>query len=163
MNYLKYGDGYKGVKEKMIKEALKYGNVVETKEGHRYFVPAIIKSVLIGLTEENNLLTEYIKDDLSNEYSKLDIMKVYEDYTCSKLLWERPKELLTEEEKEYLKEIFKGLTCKVIGIFRGNYYLEIKLENDCYINLAKYNCMKFKFEGMETCRKYTLEELGLEE
>lgn len=153
----------------MKKEDLKYGNVVETKEGHRYFVPAIIKGVLMGLTEENNLLTEYIKDDLSNEYSKLDIMKVYEDYTCSKLLWERPQDLLTQEEKDYLKAVIMPFKDKVESIMKSvncekKEYIEIFFQkDDDGLQLPYIKNMTLKFKGLETRKEYTLKELGLEE
>ena len=147
----------------MNKNYLKFGNVVETKEGHRYLVPPIIKDRLIGLTEENNLLVEYIKEDLSNEYPKLDIMKVYKDYTMKELLWERPQELLTQEEKDYLKAVIKPLTCKVIFVRKRN-WIWIKLDDATgdYISSALISNMTLKFEGLEEDEKYTLKELGLD-
>lgn len=152
----------------MKKQDLKYGNVVEFRNGKRGIFLTDTYTSMFLFFDVNEGYSSYLysnmfKNNLENKnYKEVDIVKVYEDYTCSKVLWERPKPLLTDEEREYLKEIFKGLTCKVISIFKGNYYLEINLENGGYINLAKYNCMKFKFEGMETCRRYTLKELGLE-
>ena len=104
-----------------------------------------------------------------------DIVKVYDvcerwglgfkdslEYEDNKLIWERPKELLTKEEKEYLKEILKGINCEVTSITKGNYYIEIRLGHNS-ITLPPYKCMIFKFEGMKTCKPYTLKELGLED
>ena len=97
---------------------------------------------------------------LSRRY---DIMKVYKDYTCSNLLWERKQPLLTKEEKDYLKAVIKPLTCPIEYIYKGCLAISIKLEGDDYIDLALYDNLKFKFKGLEEDKNYTLKELGLEE
>ena len=155
----------------MQKKDLKYGNVVETRNGGRYICIEYFKNDLIDLNGKNQVSLDYYKENLIRKYDSeidrfLDIMKVYKDYTLQELLWERKEkkeELLTQEEKDYLKAILKGVNCKCFSIVRGNYYVELKLENGDNICLARYNHMKLKLEGLQSCRPYTLKELGLED
>ena len=72
---------------------------------------------------------------------------------------EEKKELLTEEEKEFLKDM-----CKYYDV------TEIRLNNiDIKIIYDEHlvSCLDYpdnmKFENLERGKKYTLEELGLEE
>ena len=91
----------------MKKSDLKYGNVVELRNGGRYLYHSISCDKLLHLESLGyvNLddYNEYLK--FSNVYlNEFDIMKVYKDYTCKELLWERketPK--LNEDEKAILK------------------------------------------------------------
>ncbi len=78
---------------------------------------------------------------------------------------EEKKELLTEEEKEFLKQyiIFSGedTFVKYIIIYRSN--------NICFLNEAHQEINRFKIYGDKYFNKlvfdkqYTLKELGLEE
>ena len=92
--------------------------------------------------------------------SEFDVIKVYEDYTMSELLWER-KDTLTEEEKQYLKTIIAPLTCPVKYIHKGVSAISIILADDDFIDLSLYKNLKFTFEGLVEDCKYTLEELGV--
>lgn len=155
----------------MQKKDLEYGNVVETRDGNRYIYIEYFKSdILLDFNGKNQVSIDYYKENLIRKNCSeidrfLDIMKVYKDYTLQELLWERKekKEQLTQEEKDYLKAIIKGLNCNATYILKGNYHLEIHLSNSDYICLAHYSNMKFKFENLITCKGYTLKELGLED
>lgn len=153
----------------MKKEDLKYKNAVEFRNGERGLLcgfPQNEKAFLL-LTEERNWCS-YL--DLSNfddmliikNNKEYDVMKVYEDYTCSKLLWERPKYLLTEEEKEYLKAVIKPFKDEVDEVVVLSLCIYISLEDDKMI-LPFFKNLPFKFEGLQRDKHYTLKELGLED
>ena len=99
----------------MTKEDLSCGNVVETREGLKYLYINDKKSCyvdwLVNLDKKDfDIKNIYnYRDDLTYDHMALhhlDIMKVYEDYTLKKLLWERKeKPKLTEEERIILKNI----------------------------------------------------------
>ena len=74
------------------------------------------------------------------------------------------KEILDEEEKEYLTNVIKPFRNKVEyiikRIFRKEEYIKIVIKNDCdmYFPSFKKGTM---YKGMEEEKEYTLEELGL--
>ena len=93
----------------MKKYDLKYGNVIETRNGDKYLVAyghtdKVLVNLIDGIWISAPIKNCY-KEDLTNvDYFDIDIMKVYKDYTCKELLWERkenPK--LNEDEKAILK------------------------------------------------------------
>lgn len=101
----------------MTKEDLKHGNVVETREGFRYFYINDKNNYYDGLLfnldgKDFDLSINNYRDDLTCDHMvlhDLDVMKVYKDYTCQELLWERkefPK--LTETERTILENIDKN-------------------------------------------------------
>ena len=82
------------------------------------------------------------------------------------------KAILDEKEKEYLSAVIKPFRDKVISI--ANYYEEsidnnfIEIEVKNYCNENQYVSLPFfkkgtMYKGMEENKKYTLEELGLQE
>ena len=99
----------------MKKSDLECGNVVEVRNGRKYFVyhsctgkalTSLITGWSVGFDAYNENLT------YSNDFIDFDIMKVYKDYTCKELLWERkdktkPKAKLTEDEKVILRKVAK--------------------------------------------------------
>ena len=95
----------------MKKSDLKYGNVVETRNGDFYvLVNAYNESILIALTSKYHFNFDAYYTDLTNKcgFETMDIVKVYKDYTCKELLWERKeKPKLTEDEKAILSNIDK--------------------------------------------------------
>lgn len=76
---------------------------------------------------------------------------------------EEKKELLTEEEKEFLKQYVKMSKLKITNIVKENE------NNQCKLVLYENgfgNCTYYKenyFKGLELNKKYTLSELGLED
>ena len=95
----------------MEKSDLKYGDIVEARNGVKYVVyyngsekalVSLISGWCVGLDEYNENLTS------AKDYTNFDIMKVYNDYTCKELLWERKEEpKLTEDEKAILRNVPK--------------------------------------------------------
>jgi hypothetical protein len=60
----------------------------------------------LGVNTYCNLVEKSINEDLTGRFECNDIMKVYKDYTCEKLLWERKiNTQLSEDEKVILKNI----------------------------------------------------------
>ena len=79
---------------------------------------------------------------------------------------EEKKELLTEEEKEYLSHIIRPFRNIVIGIEKREWnkkqYIHFCITNDCGMSFPYFepNTM---YKGMKLDKTYTLLELGLEE
>lgn len=75
------------------------------------------------------------------------------------------KEILYEEEKEYLRGVIKPFRDKVeyirkvICYFNRKEYIEIKVDEE-YTQLPSFK-VGTMYKGMEIDRKYTLKELGL--
>lgn len=93
----------------MKKSDLKNGNVVELRNGNFCVLANVYnKSILITLKGKYHFNLNNYSIDLTHicGFENLDIMKVYKDYTCKELLWERkeaPK--LTEDEKAILRNV----------------------------------------------------------
>ena len=90
----------------MKKSDLKHGNVVELRNGNKYLFD---DDDFINLIGDGYLpLDNYHEDftDIDGEV-EFDIMKVYKDYTCIELLWERKVPKLTEDEKVILRNLPK--------------------------------------------------------
>ena len=93
----------------MKKEDLKFGNIIETKNGKRYIYLECQKNVLIDLDGVNQVDLKNYNDDLTRKNnSKIDrdlnVEKIYEDYTLTNLLWKRPepKPELSAKERNIL-------------------------------------------------------------
>ena len=96
----------------MKKWDLKYGNVIETRNGDKYLVAyGHTDKVLVNLNDGiwiSAPIKNCYKEDLTNvDYFDIDIMKVYKDYTLKKLLWERKDPKFTEDEKAILRNVPK--------------------------------------------------------
>lgn len=94
------------------KKDLLKGNVVETRDGSRYiytfaFGNSSDSKDLIQLNSttggfsSTRMYTHYLKRE-NREYAICDIMKVYKDYTCQELLWERKEIELSDSERSLL-------------------------------------------------------------
>ena len=93
----------------MKKSELECGNVVELRNGLKFLFLDRHKS-LVELTGVECTKIDYYDENLtrSSRQESYDIMKVYKDYTCKELLWERkekPKIKLTEDEKVILRNV----------------------------------------------------------
>ena len=95
----------------MKKSDLKYGNVVETRNGARYLYHCAISDKLLHLESLGYVNLDNYNENLkfnNGNLNEFDIMKVYKDYTCKELLWERKeKPQLNEDEKAILRNIDK--------------------------------------------------------
>lgn len=74
------------------------------------------------------------------------------------------KEILDEEEKEYLSNVIKPFRDEVESIVKRTFnekeYIKIIIKNDCDLYFPSFEEGSM-YIGMEVERKYTLEELGL--
>lgn len=111
----------------MRKEDLKYGNVVEFESGSRYIYTFdnsrekedkhfFLRLDFVSAYQRDVILKSHINSDLvGNEdswfHKGVKIMKVYEDYTCKEVLWER-KEIVVPEINELEKKILGALPFK---------------------------------------------------
>lgn len=91
---------------------MKSGNLFETREGMLYLYHDQALYYL-NLTTNNSCLTiGHYQGYNHTKDSKYDIMKVYEDYTCTKVIWERPEvkpeTKLSKVEKLILENRPKG-------------------------------------------------------
>ena len=95
----------------MNKSDLKNGNVVELRNGDKMLLVNVYnESILIALAGKYHFNFDIYDNDLTNKcgFENFDIVKVYQDYTCKKSLWERkPKPQLTEDEKVILRNVPK--------------------------------------------------------
>ena len=94
----------------MKKSDLRYGNVVEIRKGIKYLYHCKNSDKFLNLDYDGFLWIRNFDENLNiiDCDNGLDIMKVYKDYTCKELLWERkenPK--LTEDEKVILRNLPK--------------------------------------------------------
>ena len=99
----------------MKKSDLNIGNVVELRNGDKLlFFFCFPDDILVNLKGRQCRTLDSYHDNLTatDDFIELDIMKVYKDYTCTELLWERKekekqKPELTEDEKVILKNVPK--------------------------------------------------------
>lgn len=137
------------------KENLLSGNVVETREGGRYLYHKIDSNKLLKLDGCMYLsLCEYNENLKFNDacFNKFDIMKVYEDYTCSKLLWERKEIKLSEMERiilngvdEKYNWIFRNKD-NTLGVSKGKPFKDKKI--NCYYDCGPYRACRFPFDDL---------------
>ena len=110
----------------MKKEDLKNGNIIELRDGRRAIKTNIKGFEYIRLDYINSKSTSFFPlnefdDDLKGSHSGLDIMKIYEDYTLKKVLWERKEFVVSTDEKTLLRIIPK--TFKWIARTQEEYLL----------------------------------------
>ena len=92
----------------MKKSDLEYGNVVEARNGYKYFVyHSGDEKALVNLITGWNIVLDLYNENLTNSdnFIQYDIMKVYKDYTFKELLWERKDPKITEDEKVILRNL----------------------------------------------------------
>lgn len=86
----------------MKKEDLKFGNIVELRDGDKYIYS--VESTMLNLNGGKTLSkTQYNELLIRNGNHDWDIMKVYEDYTLKKVLWERKEFVVSTDEKTILR------------------------------------------------------------
>ena len=92
----------------MKKSDLKYGNVVETRSGDKYlFTFHDEEDIFVDLTGDGYYYFESLYFNTNYKNSDIVIMKVYKDYTCKELLWERKEKklVISEDEKTILRNV----------------------------------------------------------
>lgn len=148
----------------MEKKELQTGMYVKLRDGSICIVQ-YQNDLLVDVKNGEYATLRNYNDDLTaiGNRCNLDVVVVYEDYKMKNVLWERPKELLTEEEKEYLKAVIKPCKDKVESVQRLIDHLAIHLVVLDGIVLPYFINFGFQFRGLENDKEYTLKELGLED
>lgn len=153
----------------MKKSDLKCGNVVELRNGLKFLFLDRHKS-LVELTGVGCTDIDYYDENLtrSSRQESYDIMKVYKDYTCKELLWERKDPKITEDEKVILRNLpekYKWITRDLSGM------VYIFIERPEKGQAIWYGCGQpmipfyhlFQFIKWEDEEPYSIEELLGEE
>lgn len=142
----------------MVKSMLQIGNVVQLNNGDKYLYNCSIRA-LINLNGKSSLnIGDYFNDlkFIGTECSEYDVEKVYKDYTCQELIWERKE--LNQFEIMFLSNLNPIYTHIVIYNDK-----EIGLSNkkDIYHIIGrKQNMFKNKmFEKFEKCKFYEIKEV----
>ena len=145
----------------MKESDLKTGRIVQLRNGDYYVVVNEIMYNKLGQDIVNN----FYDTDLKHIHNRdLDIMKVYENPEI--VLWERPTEILNEQERKYLSALlkpFKYASRYVAKVPAGHdfEYLSFKIGEEGFkLPLFQKGAM---YKAMELRRRYSLKELGLEE
>ena len=151
----------------MKKSDLKYGNVVETREGMKYLYHCKNSDKFLNLDYNGFLWIRNFDENLKCFYdlNKLDIMKVYKDYTCKELLWERKeKPKPTYDEKIILRNLpekYKWIARDKNGLI----FLCSKKPSKCDYSWIGYNDIAFPFDHLfqfiqwEDKEPYSIENL----
>lgn len=149
--------------EDMIERSIEFTKS-DLKDNHIVVLRNGTKILYTKNTE--NHFNEVINNDLTHNYgASLDIVEVWE---FDKLVWERkkPVEILDKVEKNWLNHFIKTTNIKVDYIrkcahgYNGS-FLRIKCENHEIIDLPSFK-KDAVYKGLESGKRYTLEELGLE-
>ena len=96
----------------MKKNDLKHGNTVKLRNGDTMlFCWHFPDEILVNLEGRKLITLDSYRDNLTDIDNALefDIMKVYKDYTCKELLWERKEKklVISEDEKVILRNVPK--------------------------------------------------------
>lgn len=96
----------------MKKSDLEHGNTVELRNGDKLlFCWHFPDEILVNLGGRKFIAFDSYRKDLTiiGGEVEFDIMKVYKDYTCKELLWERKEKklVISEDEKAILRNLPK--------------------------------------------------------
>ena len=96
----------------MKKNDLKHGNAVKLRNGDTMlFCWHFPDEILVNLEGRKFITFDSYRDNLTDidNAVEFDIMKVYKDYTCKELLWERKEKklVISEDEKAILRNVPK--------------------------------------------------------
>lgn len=156
------------------KKNLNSGNVVEIRNGQKFLYHNIDRSKILDIRGYNYLELNSYDENFNRKAGRsdiFDIVKVYQDYTCKEVLWERKKKPeLTDVEKAILKNyLSKGY--KWIARDKEDYiYVYITkpltMSNTLWISpyAYSYGCditfeRLFQFIKWEDDEPYSIEEL----
>ena len=151
----------------MKKSDLKYGNVVETREGIKYLYHCKNSDKFLNLDYDGFLWIRNFDENLKciDDLNELDIMKVYKDYTCKELLWKRKeKPKLTEDEKTILRNLpkhYKWIARDIDGhlyIYASKPKKGLTIWVDTGLPMIPFDHL-FRFIKWEDDEPYSIEEL----
>lgn len=98
----------------------------------------------------------------------IDDYREYKGRLCDWLFEEYKAPILDEVEKSYLSAIIKPFRKNVRYISKTGkgynakeQFIKIAVNRDEYVNLPYFNTNSRMYKGMQTFRRYTLQELGL--
>ena len=133
----------------MKKEDLKYGNVVELEEfdekNNQRFLVCMFNNEPHFLHLEGNFnheilyfLFDYFSFD-KNEKDCKHIIRVYEDYTCSKLLWKEENQFtLNNRDKELLDSLPKKIKGEINDFINYiDWYLKVEFLDNPQISYTE--------------------------
>ena len=135
-------------------------NKIDLQVGDRVTYRIIKTNEILTLIIDGSSLLEDLKDKKHIEILKIERPK-YE-------VVEEKKELLTEEEKKFLEQILKFMDIKILSISISKKIISEKKEIHFNQNRDSsglgywYYIKNNTFNGLETDKVYTLEELGLD-
>lgn len=155
--------------EEITLKDLKLGDILTVRDGRKYIKINMKRAVdiLDGCSWIN---LNFYKNDLIEKCNneELDIMKVER---AGVVIFERKKEILDKQEKEYLRNLIRPFRDRVINIIKENdnngeafITITVKRFNDKDRKEAimlPYFKKHTMYKGMELDKSYTLEELGL--
>ena len=141
-------------KERFTKADLKDGDKCTLKNGQVIFVD---KTSHYGFNNLNEQL-EYFNDDVS-------IVKVQRPLKYE-TMFERKEEILDEAEKKYLSDVIRPFKdkvkyiCKLVSAYGNKEFINIQLRDDNFT--LPYFKKGTMYKEMQTGKRYTLEELGIQ-
>ena len=152
----------------MKKSDLKNGNVVELRNGNKYLFfdnQSLINLKGSGCRALNNWCEDLTSAD---GYTEFDIMKVYKDFTCKEVLWERKETKLTEDEKVILRNVpydYKWIARDIDGclyVYESKPKKGITMWESDGLPMIPFDHL-FQFIQWEDAEPYSIEELLKEE
>ena len=156
------------------KKDLDSGNVVEIRNGQRFLYHNIDRNKILGIQGFTYLNLDDYDENLKCKIvylNTLDIMKVYQDYTCKEVLWERKKkpELTGVEKtilKNYLSKVYKWIARDKEDYLYVYINKPLTMSNTLWISpyAYSYGCditfeRLFQFIKREDDEPYSIEEL----
>ena len=154
----------------MKKSDLECGNVVELRNGLKFLFLGRHKS-LVELTGVGCTDIDYYDENLtrSSRQESYDIMKVYKDFTCKELLWERKEKLQLNEDEKFilwnLSEEYKWIVRDASGliyVFTNKPFKDLNRWMGYDPLMVPFKHL-FKFIKWEDEEPYSIEELLGEE
>lgn len=167
---MKFKVGDKVILNKKIKD-FKYG---------RGFVSYDELGIIKGINEYQEIIVDFLSCDdwrglekelilVSSNSKKIFFKKLPNDYTGTIEVengYILEKEILDEDEKEYLSAVIRPFRDRVNyiakkGVRKEYIQIVLKKDNECFF--LPYFEKDTMYKGMELNKKYTLKELGLDE
>lgn len=141
----------------MTKNELEFGNVLELRNGEMYLYNCSIRS-LVSLNGKKSLnLSDYLQDlkFIDETFDAYDIIKIYENYTLKKLIWEDKS--LNELELAILRNINPMYTHIVIYNEKELAFTDRK-NNYKFVGRQK-NLFENLFKKFEKAKFYEIKEI----
>ena len=153
----------------MKKNDLKHGNAVKLRNGDTMlFCWHFPDEILVNLEGRKFITFDSYRDNLTDIDNALefDIMKVYKDYTCKELLWERKEKklVISEDEKAILRNVpkhYEWIARDIDGhlyIYASKPKKGLTIWVDTGLPMVSFDHL-FRFIKWEDDKPYLIEEL----